>query len=350
MSSSHMAREINRRFSGRPGLSYKQYAQAASVLASAAGLKKVSKIMPKGRARDLGGSPFRPPKKKASKQQLNLQMIRMKRNIKDLKKIDDQTTGTMTYRRCRTGSVKSQANAQNAEFLIRNKTTDYETALQNLKYFNPAVPGTLTTASASSGTYQRNILIQKMSHAIDLRNNYQVDADVLVYLCTVRDDTNQSVTDAWNSGVPDGSNLTDLTDLNQYPTDYNLVKDLYNLKRVYRGRLKPGQSHRVSHAVQDVEYDSSTVDTHSLTYQKEYKTFGFLVIVKGTLSHDTATLAEQGLQQAAVDYESVATMTVKYSAGINISFTHVSNTYDAFTSSGVQSQKPIPDNVSYSVG
>lgn len=303
--------------------------------------------------RDLSGYPLRQSemkgrKGKASQRAVTSEISQIKGKLRKLKKLDDATTGTLTYRVGLAYALSSARNKQFAAAYAANDTTQIEQALANTKYFNPATPGTLTTASSVAGTYQRNMLIDYSSLTLNIRNNYQVPCEIDVYLCTVKDDTNQGPVSAWNAAVPDGSNLTDSTDLNQYPTDYNTYNDLWKTKKLMSKLLQSGQQITVSHSTSDFEYDSATVDTHGLVYQKEYKCFAIMVVLKGVLAHDTV-LDEQCINPAGLDIEQKRVMKVKYSAGINISYSQVVNTYDTITNTSVVANKPVSDNQSYSV-
>ena len=273
----------------------------------------------------------------------------IKRSIKEMKQHDDATTGTMTKRQLLSSRLLSNINEQASVAIDMNGTGVIEGALTALKFFNPAVPGTLTTASGVSGTFQRNFLFDTMAGKVVVRNNYQSDAHVKIYLCKVKDDTSNDPRTAWSSGVVDGGDATGVDQLNQYPTDYNLLNDLWSLKVVSNTVLSPGQSVSCSHAERNIEYDPSTVDTHSLTYQKEYKAFQFLVVLSGSLSHDVAA-DDQGFSAAGLDILTYRTLKVKYAAGVNIKYLVMSEALDTPATSFVQSQKPVSDNLAYSIG
>jgi len=272
-----------------------------------------------------------------------------KKAIKQLKRQTDASTGTMTYRQLNTISLKSVEDLQASASQSMLATSSIETALANLKYYNPAVPGTLTTADASTGTYQRNILVDSATLSMNFQNNYQSNCHLTVYLCKVKDDTDSSPNTAWTNGIADGGNAVSVSSLNQYPSDYNLVKDLYSLKRLKKVVLKPGQSVVCSHTEKDINYDPSTVDSHNLVYQKEYKSFHFLYVIQGGVAHDSS-LDEQGYMPSGVDIEVKRQYKVIYNAGTNIDFIHLSTTVDAFTNTPLESHQPIPDNITYSVG
>lgn len=348
-----LANEINRQY-------YGGYAGAGAAATLAAIPYLMSKSGSKSRGpRDLAGYPLnnsyikgKKGKKKGknkgrSKRTVKSELDSLKGKIRKLKQMDDATTGTLTYRKVDVASHTSNVNEQVAFNYSVNATTGIETALSYLKYYNPSVPATLTTAAGTAGSYQRNILIDYSSITMTIRNNYQVPCEIDAYLCTTKEDTSQSPVSSWNSATPDGSNLTDSTNLNHFPSDYNLFNDLWKTKKMESRLLQSGQQMTLSHNADSYEYDSATVDTHALTFQKEYKCAFIMIVLKGVLGHDTI-LDQQCVMPAGVDIEVKRVYKVKYSAGINISYSQVDNTYDAISNSSVVSNKPVSDNQSYS--
>lgn len=297
-------------------------------------------------------SPKKKGRKKATKtnKKLTRDVNQLRGKVIKLKQMDDATTGSLTYRDNYTTQIDSSANKQVTSDVFRiNDLTAIETVLAQTKYFNPLIPGTLTVGSSVAGTYQRNILIESASIKLKLKNNYQTRCKVIVYLCKVKDDTSIAPGTLWHNAVPDGSNLTNSTDLNQYPSDYNIVKDIYTLKKLKDCELQPGQICMVSHSTSSYNYDSATTDSHNLAYQKEYKASFLMVVLKGCLAHDSVESDEQGITQASLDCEANVVYKVKYSAGINLSYTHVINDYNTPTTGFVVSNKPISGQQAYSV-
>lgn len=299
--------------------------------------------------RDLAGSPLDTRVKTKSNHKLSKDVKRMRAQMTKLKKFDDTTTGRMTYRQTLVGRLVSAVNQQNVEWSQINAWQSLETALAFCKYFDPANPGTLVVGSPATGTYQRNILIDSMTGRYKVRNNYQVPVEVDLYLCTVKDDTSITPETAWTNSISDATNLTAITDLNQYPSDYNELNDLWKLKKVCSATLQSGQEKSVSHTVKSIELDPATLDNHALTFQKEYKSFGFLLVVKGVQGHDVSA-NEQCVVGAGVDFEYSRIFKITYSAGTNINFTHIVNSYDTPSNGAVTGARPIADNQSYSAG
>lgn len=276
-------------------------------------------------------------------------MTKVERDLKKLKRQTNATLGTMNYRALNTDKLLCAENAIDSDVYGSFGVAGIEYALQYLKFFNPANPGTLTTASIAGVTYQNNVLLSKVSSQIYVRNNYQNDALVSIYLCKVKDDTNQSAQASWVAGYPDGGNASAVTNQLQYPTDYNTFNDLWTAKRVVHKTLKPGQEAKYTHSEKNIEYSTSTVDTHALEYQKEYKAFEYLVMINGRLCHDSTSAVQQGFGLAGIDVATRLSIQVKYPAGINIEYIHIVDNSTSMTTQGLQSQKPVSDNQAFSI-
>lgn len=273
----------------------------------------------------------------------------LQKTVKKLARHDKQSTGKMTFRSLGSASTTSGVGLQQLNNYMPMSTTILEIVLAQCKFFNPATPGTLTVGSLASGTYQRNALFENVSSIVKYTNNYQTNLNLKVYLCQVKDDTDITPQSLWAGAIPDASNLATNTQLGQYPTDFTGLTDVWNLKVIKNVMLKPGSTVTCSHSTGPFEYSSSTVDGHNLTYQREYKAYTFMAVLSGCLGHDSA-VSEFSNTLAGIDVDHCTTYKVAYDAGINLEYCYVTNTKPtAFTNGGVQSQKPIVDNIGYSV-
>lgn len=281
---------------------------------------------------------------------LKKEVCKLSNQIKELKHAESASLGKMTYRSIKAWNHLVGDNVQSDASYAINRPADYETVLANLKYYDPAVPGTLVTASAATGTYQKNFLVKNIFSKLSMRNNYQTDVEVIAYLCTPKSDSSISPASAWTDGITtDAGNITARTEYGCYPTDFDVFRDLWKAKRACSKILSPGQSTEVSHSVQNVEYDPALYDEHSASYQQRFKTFVWLVVLKGTVAHDTAVSAQQGTIAGGLDVIQSETWTIQYDAGVNLSYVVLDTTLDTPTNSFVQSHQPIADNIGYSV-
>lgn len=236
----------------------------------------------------------------------------------------------------------------NQTFVASIPISSFESAVGNLRFFNPSVPGTLTVADASSGTYSRDIHFSSVYSGIEIRNNYMVPAKVKVYLAVPKQDTNISPLTYYSDGITDqvvaGGSATSpcLT-----PNEIDLVKESWSIKLLKNKELPPGKSFKVSHTVNDINYDPAMYDTHALAYQKKYKSFGFIVRIEGVLGHDTVA-DQQGIVKCAVDIQATKVWKITYDAGANLNDIYISDSRTStFTTSGVTGVQPFIDNITY---
>ena len=280
---------------------------------------------------------------------LKKEVCKLSNQIKELKNSESASLGKMTYRTQAVNRVLCGVNVQSVDRSNIATAGDYEDALSRLKYYDPATPGTLITAAAATGSYQKNFLIKSLYSKLELRNNYQTDVELTVYLCRVKADSSISPTTAWTNGITtDAGNVSASTELGQYPTDYDVFNDLWSAKRVIHKVLSPGESTFATHSVSNVEYNPALTDEHSSTYQQRFAACEWLIVVKGCLSHDPAQ-NEQGTSEAGVDLIHHKTWQVSYDAGVNLSYIETNISLDTPTTGFVQSHQPIPDNIGYSV-
>ncbi|WP_445724193.1 hypothetical protein [Flavobacterium sp.] len=295
-----------------------------------------------------GAAPLRAKKlkKKVSRKKKGA-IAKLKRSVKELKHDSDQSLGELTYRNISVSKVLSAENKRGSGCFSVFSVSSLEYILGLLKFFNPATPGTLTTSSGTSGSYQRDYLFKSITHKLLIRNNYQTDVNVKVYLCHNKDDASKNPLECWEDGVGDAGNAA-VDDIFQYPTDCALYKALYTSKVVLNKVLSPGQSTQCSTTAKPFTYDSSVVDSHSQTWQKEYKPSHFLVTITGTIGHDISA-DQRTILASGVDVEQRVTAVVRYEAGINIKYVHLDTSLSNVSNSGVQSHQPIPDNIGYSI-
>lgn len=224
-----------------------------------------------------------------------------------------------------------------------------ESACANLRFYNPATPSTLTTASAVAGTYSRKVHFDSYTVSLTARNNYMVPCRLRFYLCTPKSDTSVGVLSYYSDGIADQVISGSTTSPMLYLTDINLVKDAYNVKCVKNVTLEAGKEVTASHTVKDIAYDPSMYDTHAVVFQKKYKAFAWIVRVEGVPAHDTVA-SQYGLSASGVDLDAKIIAKISYDAGIKLDdISYVDDRDTTFTNGAVVSNKPLSDNQSYSV-
>ena len=284
------------------------------------------------------------------RRKLSKKVCRMEASIKSLKFAENASLGTFTHRKIENqGSVTTLATGQDQGTLalFGHVMSDFNESIQYLQYYDPSTPGTLIVADGKTGTYDRRFLFKSVFCSVVLRNNYQTDCNVRVYLCTPKQSSSIAPLTAWRNGIaanPDTTITSDRT-LGQYPNDYSDFKDVWTAKLHCKASLSAGQTMTCSHGIKDVEFDPTAFATHTASFQQKYKNFAFIIVVNGTVAHTATTT---GLAQCGVDVMLKTTRVIQYDAGVNISFQRVDNTLGDQTTGSVQSLKPTADNLPFS--
>lgn len=273
----------------------------------------------------------------------------LKAKVKQLESKMKSDQAYHTYKSTTTTQLLSTVNTVNYTTLTGVDMATMETAMANLRYYNPSAPGTLVTANAATGTYSRQVHFTSIYSGGTIVNNFQVPCEVKLYLCKVKGDTSITPTTYYSNGVTDQVISGSASNIDLYPTEIDVLKEQYNVKCYKSKLLQPGQSFKFSHSIKNIDYDPSLFDSHSLTYQTKYKNFVWMIRVNGVIGHDTAVAGEVGNLQAGIDIEQLIIHKITYDAGTNLNDIYISDTRDTFTNGGVVSNKPVSDNQSYSV-
>lgn len=261
---------------------------------------------------------------------------------------DDE--GVLIYRFMATGKVSTAGISQqymNGYGL--NTTGAIETAIANLRYFNPATPGTFTTVDAGSGSNSKAVRVKNYGW-FRVTNNYQVPCDVTVYICAPRTDTAIAPWTAVDNGLADMSALTKES-ISVSPWDSQQFRDLWMVKEKKSGIIMPGQNIKINWSTQFVVYDPSYVDSVTSQYQPGLEGRVAMIQMKGVIGHDSGDGTQQGYLLASLDVDYQTCHTVHYPAGIKIRYL-VENSAavdTVFTNGGVVSEQPIADNIGYSM-
>ncbi len=109
---------------------------------------------------------------------------------------------SQTHRFITAGKIQGVINANASGLRGTFNIGNLETALTNLRYYDPGT-NTLTTNNAVSATYTRKFYIESSSVKVRTRNNYGVPVDVTVYHCRPKGSTTVSPDSAWANGWVD---------------------------------------------------------------------------------------------------------------------------------------------------
>lgn len=268
--------------------------------------------------------------------------VRLHNRVRRLVNTVDQSTGHLTYRWILSGQIAALKEVQKISVTDLNTKTQIETyPLSQLKYFNPASPGTLTTASPTTGTYQKTIRIKSSYMRMELRNNYLTDAHLTVYHCIPRSDTAINATSAWQNGIDDsaGGGVASTVQLDQFPTDYKTAKDLWTFKRLYSGCIKGGMTKSFNVQAGSFNYDPSTADVQTDAYQKKFKSSSLMFVLRGGMAHDSIT-GTVNCGPASLDYTLKYVWNVEWNAGINLKYNYNNDQRGTFTNAAYMTQRP----------
>lgn len=258
---------------------------------------------------------------------------------------------THTHRRIDAGVISSGNQLQAMEDEQLGHATSYlSSAISGLRYYDPSNPATLLTVDADSGTFSRKLSVKNVHCEYHFRNNYQVPANMVIYECAVKLDTNIAPSTSVTQGLTDQmSSYPGNTTPFVFPTDSDQFRSLWNIKKTTKVHLEPGRTYKYKYNSGPFEYDPSFVDSHSLTYQKHFKSRILLIKLIGDVAHDSV-LGQYGFCASSVDYVRLITTDIEYeSGGVSLrDFSFDNNISASFTNGAVLSNKPVSDNQGYS--
>lgn len=248
---------------------------------------------------------------------------------------------THTYRK-RT-CTRMDGTALEADHVVFNTNTkdEFELALNNLRYFDPAVPGTLKTADTNLGTYARDYFFESITSKIRVCNNFTVPVKVTIYCCRPKIDTNIDPLTAYTNGLTDQVIGT----VNQgkillFPTDINEFNKFWNIEQSNRKVLPNGGVMSLSCRENKIKYSANFSDTHPQTYQTKLKNRTYFVRIEGTIGHSGTNV---GATQVSVDVCVDQKYVIRYDAGVELNdFSYADNS--AGTANFIGS-KPQTSNV-----
>jgi len=275
----------------------------------------------------------------------------LKKDVKAIKKQLATQLSHFSYRACATGRVLAAVSSKSYANVVATDIAFLETALANGRFFDPAVPGTLVTASLVAGTYSQKVRIVSQYTKVVFRNNYQVPCKLQVMAWLPKDDTSIASSTAFTSGLADNaSGALTATDPQVYPSDSKQLTELYKLDKSAKTQLQPGEEFEFIYTFKECWYDPSFYDSHNLSYQSSFGGVNIDCTIQGVLGHDSVVTTEQGLLQAGCDYVVYRTVRVEYDAGgVDLNYVVTSTTLDSFTNGGLVSSKPVADNIAYSL-
>jgi hypothetical protein len=275
-------------------------------------------------------------KKRRYRRRKNTKLNKLSRKVNRLQKVAASGTGTYIWKDRQVGQVQSAQNAVNYAVSTGVQVSTLESAMDAVPMFDPSAPSTFITADLTSGTYQREVMIDSLYSKLTVRNNYNAPVRVCLYCCMPKKDTSISPLSAITNGLADLGSGLDQNTVMLYPSDSDQFKDLWSVVATKKTILTGGREATLRFKSRAFQYDPSFFDTHSLAYQRKYKSHIYLIRVEGRLGHDTSA-SQRGTLPSGVDYQVERKIVIKYDAGADIKRIEVLDTSSNFTNQGVVS-------------
>lgn len=244
--------------------------------------------------------------------------------------------GKLIYRTCVAAGQTITQNQTLAYYLTLNNASNIETALAELRFFNPAVPGTLTQGSGAAGVYQRTYTV-KVAYTVICKNNSNVAAIVEGALCYPKVDTNIAPSTAWTNGLTNVGAPSSTSTLIRMRDSLELF-DLWTLRNHKHRVLQPGQVMKWSGGTRYFEYDPALNDDHALTYQRDSQSATFFSLMKGSPCHDTVDNTKVAYSAGYLDFILKTEITVLYEAGCKLKFIVLSDGMDTVATERVSNR------------
>lgn len=313
-----------------PGKSMSGYAQGRSVGSAPVASRRIGRL-------PIALAPRPKGKKTLVKRVKNLE-----RRVRDEDSI-------LTYKVSAKDTLRPSVNQAFYGYASCLSIANIEAAAANARFFDPATPGTLVTASLVTGTYGSKFRLSARC-SITIKNNYQVPCIVHVGMVAPRFATSTSPNQAYTNGLTDQGNPTSGSPMLHW-SDSKQFTDTYKITRkIKKILLMPGAQRTFVHKQASFLYDPSYFDTNTETYQSKARSRLWIYRCQGVPGHDTAVSTEQGILPSGIDVYAADVYTIHYNSGGATLHTIVlsEGAATAFTNAGVVSQI-VADNQSYSI-
>jgi len=274
-------------------------------------------------------------------------LVKVQKSLTNLKRSVQSDQARHTRRRRVIGYVEGAKNEARYANFAPFDTAQIELAMANLRYYDPAIPGTLITSNASTGTYDRKVHVESVYTKLVVRNNYQIPAKIRIYLCTPKADTNNNPDVQMTAGIADQTILGAKTSPLYYPTDFHQVTRLWNLKMKKNCTIKPGEEFTITESFPSFMYDPAVVDNHNLSYQSRYRAHMWFIRIEGVMSHSAS--AEYATGNGGVDMYNDHKVVMTYDAGTSLDdYTDSNESSGTYTGQPLICNAPVADVQSYS--
>lgn len=266
----------------------------------------------------------------------------LSKRVRTLSRQVNSDVGTKVNRTTQFGVLGCAINSSVFATLYTFTDDAIEAELAVLKYYDPSTPGTLITTNGAVGTYQKSYNFTNIDTKVSVTNNYQIPVKVVLYCFVPKDDTSIAPTTAFVDGIAK-KGVTDTTALNIYPSDSDLLNQLWSFHKTKKFTLAPGRTVVQSLHLKDILFDPSMKDSHSDAFQKRWGAHAWCIRIEGVTAHDGVNI---GTAQGSVDYRVDIKTRIKYDAGVDVDQIGLTETVGTMTTPLV-SQRPVADNQFY---
>lgn len=267
-------------------------------------------------------------------------MKRVQKRLKEVEEIADGLTMVQTYRKssyfnvsCVVGNQASGGGFVGQMNL--NSCTEIEVGMKTLKWFNPALPGTLTEVDYTDGDLSRRVRILRSSLNLTCRANNGTDVILEIWEATPVGDTNVTAINAWSACLADQSYDTqdlDVCTTNNslvFPSDLPVLSKFWKFKSIRKGLLKVGQEWSYTMVNNEpVSYDINLFDNHALEYIKGYKPKVLVYRLHGCIGHDSSDTTLVTSSAGGIDCRQLKTYVYEYNGGMDSQFLYTEETMD----------------------
>lgn len=241
---------------------------------------------------------------------------KLTKQVRKLQVKSNTSLATHTFRQCNSTRLLCPQNEADYIALDANTVSYLQSAYAGLRYYDSSTD-TLVVRNPTSANYSQDLLIKNQVASLEIVNNYLTPVNVKVYTLTSRDDSSINAATLFNTGMVDQNVVQPLTDINIYPSDCDMLKDVWKISKTTTKTLSGGATMNVSHSGGGFTFNPSVFDTHALNYQKQYKGSVFLIRIQGTPTHDTITPNVQ-IGQCGIDIIRRYKYVFQYNAGRNL--------------------------------
>jgi hypothetical protein len=200
---------------------------------------------------------------------------------------------------------------------ILNDSTTNEAALGNLRFFNPAVPGTLTSANAASGTFLRKYEFKYMKVDMTWRCASTNGGTVTAMIVLPKRNGDDTPLTTFTNGIADqgvGGALVKeqpsiwITDSAQFNEKYKIVKKIHK-------HLEPGQQLTLSYNTGCYRYDPTAFDDDPTSVRKDAKQVFMVASILGDLVGEQGNPFTVTYGQTSMQFMMSQQWKVEYDAG-----------------------------------